>query len=187
MPVPEAQKKIQGQKLIPFWSNLLLKNGVPVDKLPLVLSQIIFESDWFTSKAYLIDLNPGGITWNDKYINRPGASIGRKRAEGGNYVHFDSFDSAAKDYVRIINKNNPQYNLGKPIDSLNYVDYAKRLKANGYYGSPVEIYTGGLKSAFTRITNWFPELLKKKTISVVVALVYLTAGIWAYNYLKKRI
>jgi flagellum-specific peptidoglycan hydrolase FlgJ len=155
MPIlTESEKKAQVDKWLPIWNNLLLKNGIPANKLPLVISQIILESNWFSSNAYKFDNNPGGITWNANYAKRPGASIGRKRPtrEGGNYVKFDSYDSAAKDYVRILNINK---GFGKPIDSTNYIQYADILKKNGYYASPQRHYEGGVKAAITRISKRF--------------------------------
>lgn len=178
--VPEEQKKKQVEKWAPYWTDLLLKNGVPANKIQLVLSQIIHESGWFTSAAYLLDKNPGGITWNPKYKNRPGASIGRKRPanETGNYVKFDSYDSAAKDYVRIINMD---LGHGKPVDSTNYVQYADILKKNKYYTEKQKDYTGGLKAAFTRLDKWFSfeNIKKKKRIAIL-----LVAGILFGVFLK---
>lgn len=169
MPIPEQSKKAQGQKNIPFWTDLLIKNGVKPETVPFVLSQIILESDWFTSNAYIFDKNPAGITWNERYKTRPGATIGIKRPsrEGGNYVHFATFNDAAKDLIRILSKQMPSNNLGRPIDSISYIDYAKRLKANGYYASSLNDYLGGLKAQLKRITSWFdiPSLIKKKRLN----------------------
>ena len=173
----EAQKKIQS-KLIPGWVDRLKKNNVPSNVIPLLISQIILESNWFTSNAYLKDNNPAGITWNKNYLKRPGASIGIKRpsVESGNYVHFENLDFAVIDYLRVISQNGV---LGKPIDSTNYIEYAKRLKANKYYTSPLDDYIGGMKAQLTRIYKWFDieALLKKKTsfkiISGLVSVVIL--------------
>jgi flagellum-specific peptidoglycan hydrolase FlgJ len=65
----EAQKKIQS-KLIPYWVALLKKNKVPDNIIPILIAQIILESNWFSSNAYLKDNNPGGITWNNNYLKR---------------------------------------------------------------------------------------------------------------------
>ena len=186
MPVlTEAQKKVQA-KFIPYWVGLLKNNKVPDNVIPLLLSQIILESNWFTSNAYKLDNNPGGITWNENYRKRPGASIGierpKKEKEGktNNYVHFDTFDSAAKDYVRIIKIN---AGAGRPIDSTNYVDYAKRLKVNNYYRSTESDYAAGLKAQIKRIYKWLDieALIKKKanykillgSISVLILIILL--------------
>lgn len=160
----EAQKKIQS-KYIPGWIERLKKNKVPPNVIPLLLSQIILESNWFTSNAYLKDNNPAGITWNKNYLKRPGASIGIKRpsVEGGNYVHFDNLDFAVVDYLRVISQNGV---LGRPIDSISYIDYAKRLKANKYYAAPLNDYINGMKAQLTRMYKWLDieALLKKKRI-----------------------
>jgi hypothetical protein len=170
----EAQKKTQS-KYIPFWIDLLKKNKVPDSVIPFTIAQIILESNWFTSNPYLLDNNPAGITWNNNYLKRPGASLGRQRPgkEKGNYVHFDSFDSAAKDYVRIIKQN---AGSGKPIDSTTYTDYAQRLGVNGYYDkkfTSVESYAAGLKAQLKRIYNWLDieSLVKKKASKIGLGLV----------------
>jgi flagellum-specific peptidoglycan hydrolase FlgJ len=182
----EAQKKIQS-KIVPFWINLLKKNKVPDSVIPFTISQIILESNWFTSNPYLLDNNPAGITWNNNYLKRPGASLGRKRPpkEGGNYVRFDNYDSAAKDYVRIINIKGA---AGKPIDSTSYQDYAKRLGVNGYYDkkfTTVESYAAGLKAQLKRIYNWLDieSLVKKKTSKIGLGLVSI---IILYFLLRKK-
>ena len=151
MQLTEAQKKVQS-KLIPYWVATLKKNKVPDNVIPFLIAQIILESNWFTSNAYLKDNNPGGITWNNNYKKRTGASIGIERREGGNYVHFDSFKSAVIDYLRILNKN---AGAGKPIEATTYTDYANRLKANNYFASNLNDYIGGLKAQIKRMYNWF--------------------------------
>jgi len=183
----EAQKKIQS-KLIPYWIDLLKKNKVPESAIPFLISQIILESNWFTSDPYLLDNNPGGITWNVNYKKRPGASIGRKRPSNeqdpriktNNYVHFDSYDSAAKDYVRIVNINGP---AGKPVDSTTYQDYAKRLKVNGYYKSKESEYSAGLKAQLKRIYNWLDieSLITKKSIKLLLGLVPIVIIVYLFR------
>lgn len=184
----EAQKKEQS-KLIPFWIALLKKNKVPDTVIPLLISQIILESNWFTSNAYTIDNNPGGITWNENYRKRPGASIGierpKKEKEGktNNYVHFDNFDSAAKDYVRIIKQN---AGSGRPIDSTTYQEYAKRLKANKYYVANEADYAAGLKAQIKRIYNWLDiEALIKKKLNYKIFLGLGSVMILLYLFRKK--
>lgn len=167
--VPEPQKQIQLNRWVPYWTKILLSAGIPANKLDLVLSQIIHESNYFTSNAYLIDKNPSGITWNIKYNKRPGASVGRKRpaGEGGNYVKFDTYENAAKDYARILNINT---GFGRPIDSTNFVQYADLLKKNKFYTAKQADYTAGMKAAITRLKKWInldkllPNVAAKKKI-----------------------
>jgi hypothetical protein len=187
----EEQKKVQS-KFIPYWVALLKKNKVPDNIIPLLIAQIIFESNWFSSNAYIKDNNPGGITWNNKYLKRPGASIGIKRPgseqdtriKTNNYVHFDSFDSAAKDYVRVISQNGI---LGKPIEAKDFIDYAKRLKANKYYTATLDSYTAGLKAQLKRMYNWFDvaSLIKNNGSNMASLQILLIPIILGFLFFKK--
>jgi flagellum-specific peptidoglycan hydrolase FlgJ len=185
----ESEKKILAEKYVPIFTQLLKQNKVPESVIPFTLAQIILESNWFSSNPFNLDNNPAGITWNDNYKKRPGASLGRKRPikEGGNYVHFDNFDSAVKDYVRIISLQRSNNNFGRPIDSLDILDYSKRLKANGYHTSSENMYSNNLRSQIVRLYKWFDltNLIKKKTFNIV-SLILLSVGIFIiYKKLKK--
>lgn len=187
----EAQKKIQS-KLIPYWVALLKKNKVPDTIIPLLIAQIILESNWFSSNAYLKDNNPAGITWNDKYLKRPGASIGIKRPSNeqdprvktNNYVHFENFNYAAKDYIRVISQNGV---LGKPIEAKDYIDYSKRLKANKYYTSTLDKYIGGMKAQLKRMYNWYDiaALIKNNGSNIASLQILLIPIILGFLIFKK--
>ena len=162
----EQQKQINSNVHTPIWADIFLKNNVNVDLIPFLLSQIILESGWFSSNAYIFDHNPSGITWNNNYKTRPGTSIGTKRPsnEGGNYVHFALYDTAAKDFIRILNKQSINNTIGKPINATSLTDFSKRLKLNGYFTSSESSYTNALKSISKRNQQWndVTTLLKKK-------------------------
>lgn len=171
------QEKINISNLnVPMWANILLTNGVDPVVIPIIISQIIFESGWFKSAAYKLDHNPGGITWNNNYLHRPGASVGRQRAEGGHYVHFNNYNDAALDYIRILNKAG---SLGKPIDATTPLEYAKRLKANSYFTSPLIDYTNGINSINNKLKTWFDYavLLKKKSSLNMAAINPIIIGL----------
>jgi flagellum-specific peptidoglycan hydrolase FlgJ len=184
----EAQKKIQS-KLIPYWVALLKKNKVPNNVIPFLIAQIILESNWFSSNPYLKDNNPGGITWNPNYSKRPGATIGIKRParEGGNYVHFDNFNNAVKDYIRILNKN---AGAGKPIEASNLNEYSLRLGKNNYYDqkfTSVKNYTAGLQAQIRRMYNWFDiaALIKNNGSNIASLQILLIPIILAFLIFKK--
>jgi flagellum-specific peptidoglycan hydrolase FlgJ len=181
----EAQKKIQS-KLIPYWVALLKKNKVPDNIIPLLIAQIILESNWFSSNAYLKDNNPGGITWNNNYLKRPGSSIGIKRPvnEGGNYVNFKNFNFAVIDYLRILNRDTGS---GKPIEAKDYIEYSKRLKANGYFASTLQSYIAGLKAQLKRMYNWFDvaALIKNNGSNMASLQILLIPIILGFLFFKK--
>ena len=133
---------------IPIWIDLLMKNDVSPEVIPFILAQMILETGWFSSDAYKIDNNPAGVTWNNNYKTRTGTTIGIQRKEGGNYVHFDNYQNAVVDYIRILNRKS------KPIEAKDINDFANRLAKNGYYEisrTPVAQYTKTLNSVYNRI------------------------------------
>jgi len=194
----EEQKKIQVEKWVPYFYDLIQKNGVNETVIPLLISQIILESGYFNSSAFKLDFNPGGITWNKNFEKRPGASkgIARTKKEKGNYVHFNNYTDAITDYLRIINDKRAGNNIGKPIDATNYIDYATRLKANGYFGEEnintpggqkeLANYIAGMKANITRNANWVDWASLKKKDSLNMAggpwiLVLIVAGFFLYG------
>jgi hypothetical protein len=182
----EEQRKQNVQKWTPFFIDKLKKYGVKDEVIPLTIAQMIHESGYFSSDPFILDNNPAGITWNPNYKTRKGASLGRSRGknEGGNYVRFDSLDSAVVDYVRIINIQTKKNNLGKPSDSTNLNDYVSRLVKNGYFVDDPNIYLGGMKGGIKRIFKYVDvnSLLKKK-VAITSSLILL--GFLTYLYFKK--
>lgn len=170
----ELQKKIQVTKWIPYFYDLIYKNGVDYNVIPFLISQIILESGYFSSNAFINDNNPAGITWNSNFLKRPGATKGTLRPsnEGGNYVHFANYSDAITDYLRIVNEKRSSNNIGKPIEAKDYIDYATRLKANGYFGKyklntpsgQIELknYIAGMKANIIRNQKWVDYAVLKK-------------------------
>jgi len=175
----------------PMWVDIFLKNKVDPTLIPLLISQIILESGWYSSDAYNLDNNPGGITWSSKYLNRPGTSKGRKRKEDNNhYVRFENFDAAAKDYIRVISQKYKANFIGRPIDQRNIDDYAHALKLNEYYVNPADwhVYANTMKSVAARNQQWndVASLLKKNNSLNMAGLnPVIILFILSYIFLKK--
>jgi flagellum-specific peptidoglycan hydrolase FlgJ len=181
---PNKQNAVKNN--IPIWTELLLKNSVPPYIVKIILAQLVFESGWFLSRAYLLNKNPAGITWNSNYLKRSGTSIGIKRKEGGNYVNFDNYETALKDYLRIINKNGSS---GKPIEALSADDYVNRLKANNYFTADINEYKRGVNSILNNINtvldlNAVIEKKKYNEASLSPLLLILVGSVLAY-FIKK--
>ena len=179
-----AQKKLNATLQVPMWVDIFLQNGVNADIIPVVISQIVLESNWFSSNAYKIDHNPAGITWNSNYISRPGTAVGLSRREGGNYVNFIDYKTAAKDMIRILSKSA----AGAPIDATDAIEYAKRLKANGYYTSPLSEYAAGLKSIQNKLDEYadVTALAKKKTNLTMAAMPLVLIGLIVGTLIFKK-
>lgn len=155
------------QKNIPLWVDLMKKNNVKSFIIPFGIAQIINETGWFGNKSYNVDRNPGGVTWNSNYVTfasqRPGTSKGSLRPanEGGNYVHYDSWDNSAKDWIRVLNRDT---GLGKPLDAANIDQYVARLIKNGYMANS-QGYLKNMKGILNLLTPHvdIATLIKKKT------------------------
>jgi uncharacterized FlgJ-related protein len=184
-----TEKKAAAQLAVPVWVALLKKNNVPDNMITLTIAQMILESAYFTSDPYKLNKNPGGITWNKNYLKRPGTSKGSLRPadEGGNYVKFDSYDTAAKDYVRIINRA-----PGKPIEATNETDFAHRLALNGYFDvkkTSEQSYLNNLKSIGKRLEDWtnITALIKKKNSLTMAGISPVVIGlILGFLFYRKK-
>ena len=181
----EKQKAVQ--KYTPIWVNIFKKLGVEDRIISYIIPQLILESDWFTSPVFLANNNPGGVTWNNWYTNRPGASKGSARPprEGGNYVKFDTLENAGKDIVRILSRK-----PGEPIKALTIDDYAVGLAKNGYYDQRLtkpENYTKTLKSIYNTLNQYVDvaALLKKK-FELLSAISILPIFLLVWLFLKDK-
>jgi hypothetical protein len=186
MAKPTLQQKQKNATLyVPMFVDILLSIGVKTELIPFIISQMAFETDFFSSNAFKIDHNPGGISWNTNYNKRPGTAIGIKRAEGRNYVHFDDYKIGTKDMVRILSIPSV---FGKPIDATDIIEFAKRLKANTYFTDSITNYTTGIKSINKRLDEWtdLTALAKKKTNLTMAALPLVIIGLIAGTLLFKK-
>jgi flagellum-specific peptidoglycan hydrolase FlgJ len=184
MPITIEQKKTASIFNVPLWYNLLKKEGVNENILPYLLAQLALESNYFTSNVYKLNNNPAGITWNNNYLKRFGTSKGSARpaSEGGVYVKFDTLETAAKDYLRIVNKTSK---LGKPIEADTLENFVDRLKANGYFTDDKQKYKTGLISINKRLSSWndYAALSKKKSNLASINPIFL---LLALGYLAKK-
>ncbi|TWW08089.1 hypothetical protein E3A20_27800 [Planctomyces bekefii] len=181
----EINKQLALKKNVPVIVKLLQQYNVNDAIIPFIISKMILETDWFTSNAFVKNNNPGGITWNVNYLTRSGTSLGIKRpaSEGGNYVKFDSLDTAVKDYIRIISKK-----PGEPVKAITPTDFAARLNQNGYYASTQQSYTNTLNSVYNRLqeTTDIASLIKKKNSLTMAALPAVLIGLIVGTLIFKK-
>jgi len=150
-----------------YFYDLFAGLGVPRSAIPFLIAQVALESNNFRDHKVLDHFNPSGITW----INKPyqkGATKGNplpQKETGGKlvyYARFDSLQSWARDYLRILSLGK-----NKPLQAQDIEDYANRLKANGYFKSDLEPYKKALKSYYSK----FAKLAPASSIIVPVIIV----------------
>lgn len=121
----------------------LTDNGLPGDKKEFVMAQLRHETgkpdlDYNVSRA---NNNVSGITWNDDFPDEWKGTT-RPPDEGGNYVHFPTYNDWAKEQIKLLKKDS---GAGAPLDASTVEEYAHRLKKNGFYKASESEYANGMK------------------------------------------
>lgn len=121
----------------------LSNNGLPIDKRELVLAQLRHETGKpnLDSHVAITNNNVSGITWSDSFP-KEWKGTARPDSEGGNYVHFPTYDDWAKEHIKLLKNDS---GAGAPLDANTIEQYAHRLKKNGYYTAAESEYVKGMK------------------------------------------
>lgn len=126
----------------------LRAGGIPEPVLTYVLAQIMYESDWMTSKVANWDNNYSGIKW----LNKPfqlNATKGLPAGDGSFYAHFASWKDWIQDYKRILSLNSG--GTGRPIDATTAKQFVDRLRANKYFQDAN--YHVGFNAALRKVSD----------------------------------
>lgn len=115
--------------------QLLRSQGLSERAATFGMYQVYFETQAFTSPLYRLHNNASGI----KYAGQRGA------VKGPAPMHYAFFPNGLEDWARA-----EKHELTKgrnPAGAATIEDFAARLKANGFYESPYDLYVSGLKRA----------------------------------------
>jgi hypothetical protein len=145
----------------------LITAGAKPAVIPFLMAQVAHETGDFDSNVFNSDNNASGIIYIGKPSKQINATRGtrRKASEGGNYAKFATLTDWARDYLRIIGT--------APAKASNVTEYAKLLKARGYYTDTVENYTSALVGHIKELTSQGLTNPPKGTGVAVMALVIL--------------
>lgn len=127
------------------WNNkiksLLSAVGIPAAILPYSIAQTFFETGGFSSPL-ATHYNYSGIMYT------PGT--GKTKGKNG-FAWYDNADHWANDYKRVISLN--LSGNGRPIDAGDGVDFFTKLKANKYFGAPLNTYINGVNQWVGKIND----------------------------------
>ena len=154
----------KANKLLRIYDALKLLK-LPQDTIRLALSQVMHETGVFAGSQRASGVNNfSGITFSGSAeqlksgayksnISLPNAEL-PKDAKGKVieskrifYAGFPTVTNWANEYIRILSKGS------KPIQAINTVDFANRLKKNGYYTDLVSNYVNGLNFFYNFLTK----------------------------------
>lgn len=145
--------------------NALVANGIPEEKARLILAQMLLETAGFTHRLATTALNYGGV----KYAPKFNKDSGIKSPEGNNYARYDTVAEFTKDYLRIISRGGEK----APIKADTVADFARRLKAQGYYTAPEADYLKALKSWLPSIKKFIPSPKAQAPLALILIIVVM--------------
>lgn len=156
------------------FSNLFARKGVPANLIPVLVAQVQHETNNFKDAKLYTHNNASGII----YINKPqvqkNASKGNVLPETKNsskpyyYAKFATLSDWANDFIRVLKKQ-----PAKPIEATDIFDYAKRLKANGYFTDTLSNYYKRLLSFYKGNKDMIKPAVNITGLLVAGVVVYL--------------
>jgi hypothetical protein len=125
--------------------NTLKKFNLSPTLIRYIIAQVMQETGIISSTQSLTNYNNySGITYSGSAGQK---ATGAYRSPAiqpenrkNNYAAYPEITNWAKDHLRIISFS-PNY----PIKATSITDYARRLKANGYYGGSETVYANNMK------------------------------------------
>lgn len=134
-------KKYGQTKKDKFFKVYAAIKNLPLSKkvLTFLMSQILVETGFFSSKVKVFDLNnnASGILYTGSAAQiANGATKGsaRPESEGGNYAKFNNLNDWAKEYYRVLNRKS------MPLNSNDINEFVTKLKENNYFTDSLENY-----------------------------------------------
>lgn len=120
------------------FARMFTELNAPPLVVPFLVAQVAYETGDFKSKLLKDHNNASGIVWTGKSTQK-NATKGRPLPEDPRYFYakFDTLNDWARDYLRVLNLRS------KPIQATTADDFITRLKANGYFTAPQELYKKG--------------------------------------------
>jgi len=145
--------KAKAQQFDIIYNTLLKLNLSPI-LIKYIIAQVMHETGVLASTQSLTKFNNySGITYggssSQKATGATKAPSVQPENKAVSYAAYPAPINWAKDLVRILSFA-PNY----PIKATSIADYAKRLKANGYYTAPESVYASSLTNYYNFLTNY---------------------------------
>lgn len=155
--------KPQTQEISNKVVSSLIANGLSEEKARLLLAQMLVETAGFTHRVATEANNYGGIKYSPKFNKDSGI----KSTEGDNYARYNDFNEFAKDYIRIISRGGNN----APIKADTVQEFARRLKAQGYYTATEPQYLKALKSWLPSIKKFIPSKQAQAPLALILIII----------------
>jgi hypothetical protein len=140
----------------------------PAKVIPYLVAQVAYETGDFKSKLLKDHNNASGIVFTGR-ASQKNAVKGRPLPEDGRYFYakFATLNDWAKDYMRVLNLK------AKPIQANSPDDFITRLKSNGYFTAPVELYKKGFERYLKKYGSTTAPAAGAGVILLLIGLTFL--------------
>jgi len=161
----ETKKITASETTAAMFARMFTELSAPAKVIPYLVAQVAYETGDFKSKLLKDHNNASGIVYTGR-ASQKNAVKGRPLPEDGRYFYakFTTLNDWAKDYLRVLNLKD------KPIQATSPDDFVSRLKSNGYFTAPVELY----KKGFDKYLKKYSSTTAPAGAGVILLLIGLT-------------
>jgi len=161
----ETKKITASETTASMFARMFTELSAPARVIPYLVAQIAYETGDFKSKLLKDHNNASGIVYTGR-ASQKNAVKGRPLPEDGRYFNakFTTLNDWAKDYMRVLSLK------AKPLQATSPDDFITRLKSNGYFTAPVELY----KKGFDKYLKKYGSTTAPAGAGVILLLIGLT-------------
>jgi hypothetical protein len=151
-----------------MFARIFTELSAPAKVIPYLVAQVAYETGDFKSKLLKDHNNASGIVFTGR-ASQKNAVKGRPLPEDGRYFYakFATLNDWAKDYMRVLSLK------AKPIQAISSDDFITRLKSNGYFTAPIELYKKGFEKYLKKYGKITPPAAGAGVILLLIGLTFL--------------
>jgi hypothetical protein len=160
--------KMTSNEAAALFAKTFAELKAPAKVIPYLVAQVAYETGDFKSKLLKDHNNASGIVYTGR-ASQKNAVKGRPLPEDGRYFYakFATLNDWAKDYMRVLNLK------AKPIQATSADDFITRLKSNGYFTAPVELYKKGFDKYLKKYGSTTAPAAGAGVIILLIGLTFL--------------
>jgi len=160
--------KMTSNQAAALFAKTFAELQAPARVIPYLVAQVAYETGDFKSKLLKDHNNASGIVYTGR-ASQKNAVKGRPLPEDGRYFYakFTTLADWAKDYMRVLSLKT------KPLQATSSDDFITRLKRNGYFTAPVELYKKGFDRYLKKYGKITPPAAGAGVILLLIGITFL--------------
>jgi hypothetical protein len=160
--------KLTSNETAALFAKTFAELKAPAKVIPYLVAQVAYETGDFKSKLLKDHNNASGIVYTGR-ASQKNAVKGRPLPEDNRYFYakFATLNDWAKDYMRVLSLK------AKPLQATSSDDFITRLKSNGYFTAPVELYKKGFERYLKKYGSTAAPAAEAGVILLLIGLTFL--------------